>query len=168
MEGAAGLAPAPGRFADGRVALSPRARILEERTGLEPACPEGHPVSTGAAYRFATPLLEEGGRVELPRQVVSPVPFRAEWACRMPKPSRWYQPSDSHRNLLLMREVSWSWTRLANVVRLRRGSGGASRRSCDLRSQRRGMEPVVGVAPTSSAYRAEVLRLNETGMACPP
>ena len=31
--------------------------------------------------------MEEGGRVELPRRLAPPVPFRAGWACRMPEPS---------------------------------------------------------------------------------
>lgn len=52
--------------------------------------PVGHPVSTGAAYR--SPHLsekpdKEGGRVELPRPLSGPVPFRAGWACRVPEPS---------------------------------------------------------------------------------
>src|SRR6185295_487569 len=95
--GARGLpAPPPSRDAAHDAALRDRALPRGEAEGL--AQGEGlsrRPPSRILVWRYggqhslrgAKRMLEEGGRVELPRRRSPPVPFRAGWACRMPEPS---------------------------------------------------------------------------------
>jgi hypothetical protein len=120
--------------------------------------------SKAVAYRLAVLLLEEGGRVELPKRNGSVWLFSRQLGLPMPKPSMvptsGIEPPSSpyERDVLPLNYAGLMLEPLAGIA-----PASAVYKTAVLLLNESGMEPTVGIEPTFHPYQGCVLPLDDAG-----